>query len=368
MLTDTLYKYDSTGKVRTYQIEIDGDKYRMITGTKGGKKIETKWTVCTSKNVGRSNETTTDIQATLEAEARINKKLAQNYYRTEAECIANPEQFFQVMLATERSKVKPDPGFPLVIDPKLDGMRLVEMSGDSYSRKGKPIPTAQFISEELEDFFNSYPNITLDGEIYSHDLKSDFNELMSIARKQKPTPEELSEAEKVLQYHVYDLYDDENPDLSALERKRLLDDILPVSNRIHKVPYIVVYSEDELKAINQLHVADGYEGSIARTPDSKYENKRSKCLMKIKQFITEEYVIDDILEGTGNRSGIAGTIVIYKGNVRVGCGIRGTWNYAKTLLETKADLIGKVATIRHFGETVDGSLRFPICIDVDRPD
>ena len=90
--------------------------------------------------------------------------------------------------------------------------------------------------------------------------------------------------------------------------------------------------------------------------------------MKIKQFITEEYVIDDILEGTGNRSGIAGTVVVYAGNVRVGCGIRGTWTYAKELLQNKLDLIGKVATIRHFGATQDGSLRFPICIDINRPD
>jgi DNA ligase-1 len=368
MLTPILYKCDSTGKVRTYQIEIDGPKYRMITGTKDGKKVESVWTVCTPKNVGRSNETTPDCQAKLEAQARIDKKLVMNYYATEQECIANPEQYFQVMLALERAKVKPAPSFPLIIDPKLDGMRLVEMQGDSYSRKGKSIPTAQFISEELEPFFIRYPDIILDGEIYSHDLKSDFNELMSIARKQKPTIEELENAKQILQYHVYDIFDTTNPGMTAIERKKWILENLPISDRIHFVPFTIAYNEEDLKAKNQEHVADGYEGSIARTPHSAYENKRSKCLMKIKQFITEEYVISDILEGTGNRSGIAGTVVIYKGSVRVGCGIRGTWGYAKTLLETKADLIGKVATIRHFGETIDGSLRFPICIDIDRPD
>src|ERR1035437_6067364 len=165
---DLLYKCDSTGKIRTYQIEIDGGKYRMITGTKDGKKVESAWTVCTPKNVGRSNETSPEEQAGLEARARIDKKLVLNYYLTEAECVANPEQFFQVMLALKREDVKPFPSFPLIIDPKLDGMRLVEMQGNSYSRKGKPIPTAKYISEELEPFFNKYPNIILDGEIYSH--------------------------------------------------------------------------------------------------------------------------------------------------------------------------------------------------------
>ena len=365
---DLLYKCDSTGKIRTYQIEIDGPKYRMITGTKDGKKVESAWTVCTPKNVGRSNETSPAEQAGLEARARIDKKLVMNYYLTEVECVANPEQFFQVMLALDRAKVKPAPSFPLLIDPKLDGMRLVEMQGDSYSRKGKPIPTAKYINEELEPFFNKYPNVILDGEIYSHDLKSDFNELMSIARKQKPTVEEMEDAKNILQYHVYDLFDQDEPDMSALERKKLLDIILPVSNRIHRVKWELVNDEEQLKALNQIHVSDGYEGSIARPPDAKYENKRSKFLIKIKQFITEEFILEDILEGTGNRSGMAGSIVIHVGNVEVKPGIRGSWKYAKELLTNKADLIGKLVTVRHFGATPDGSLRFPICIDINRPD
>ena len=368
MLTPILYKCDSTGKVRTYQIEIDGPKYRMITGTKDGKKVESAWTVCTPKNVGRSNETTPDNQAILEVQARIEKKLVMNYYYNESDCIANPEQYFQVMLALERAKVKPAPSFPLIIDPKLDGMRLVEMQGDSYSRKGKPIPTAQFISEELEPFFIQYPDIILDGEIYSHDLKSDFNELMSIARKQKPTSEELEDAKNILQYHVYDMFDTTNPDMTAIERKTWLVNNLPESNRIHLVHFQTAHTEDALKAMNQVHVADGYEGSIARPIDSKYENKRSKNLIKIKQFITEEFILEDILEGTGNRSGMAGSIVIHVGDIEVKPGIRGSWKYAKDILANKSDLIGKLATVRHFGITPDGSLRFPICIDIDRPD
>jgi DNA ligase-1 len=366
--TDILYKCDSTGKVRTYQIEIDGDRYRMITGTKDGKKVESKWTICTPKNVGKSNETSPEDQAIAEAEARITKKLSANYYRTEDECIENPEQFFQVMLATEREKVKPAPGFPLILDPKLDGMRLVVEESDYFSRKGKPIPTACFITEELEPFFQEYPNVVLDGEIYCHDLAKDFNELMSIARKQKPTDEELDRARDVLQYHVYDMCDLDDPNMTAADRKLWLDAYLPTSPRIRKVEWVAVQSEAELKAINQIHVQAGYEGSIARTPGVPYEHKRSKNLIKIKQFTTEEFLVTDILEGTGNRSGIAGTIVIHIGNTRVGCGIKGSWNYAKDLLDNKNLYIGKMATVRHFGFTPDGSLRFPVCIDVDRPD
>lgn len=368
MLSDVLYKFDSTGKIRTYQIEIIDDRYRMITGTKDGKKVESKWTICTPKNIDRSNSTTPEKQAILEVGARINKKLAQNYYKTEEECIAKPEQFFQVMLALDRSKIKHFPEYPVLTDPKLDGMRLVELPDNSYSRKGKPIPTSIFITEELQPFFEEYPNIILDGEIYSHDLHSNFNELMSIARKIKPTQEELNVAEKILQYHIYDMFDTENPNMPAIERKQWLESLLPVSERIHRVPYWIVNSEDELRVLNEVHVADGYEGSIVRPMNSIYENKRSKNLIKIKSFITEEFPIIDILEGVGNRSGIAGTIVVMVNNIVVGCGVKGSWVYAKSVLDKKQELIGKLATIRYFGITPDGSLRFPICTDIDRPD
>jgi DNA ligase-1 len=340
----------------------------MITGTKDGKKTESKWTICTSKNIGKSNESSPEEQAIAEAQTRITKKLSANYYYTEKECVANPEQFFQVMLATERDKVKPAPVFPLIIDPKLDGMRLVNQADDYFSRKGKPIPTACFIAEELEPFFQEYPNVVLDGEIYCHDLAKDFNELMSIARKQDPTSEQLDRARDVLQYHVYDMCNLDDPDMMAVDRKIWLDANLPVSARIRLVEWKLVKNEDELKVLNQIHVQDGYEGSIARTTCSPYDHKRSKNLIKIKQFITEEFIITDILEGTGNRSGIAGTVEIYIGNVRVGCGIKGSWKHAKDLLDSKNTYIGKLATIRHFGYTPDGSLRFPVCVDVDRPD
>ena len=58
----------------------------------------------------------------------------------------------------------------------------------------------------------------------------------------------------------------------------------------------------------------------------------------------------------------------HSSRIQSSAGIRGSWQYAKAILIQKADLIGKLATVRHFGATPDGSLRFPICIDINRPD
>jgi DNA ligase-1 len=367
-ISETLYKVDSKGKIRTFCVEVQDDRYRMITGLEDGKQVESKWTTCIAKNVGRSNATTPMEQADLEAQARFTKKLGEHYYRTREEALATPDSFFKVMLATEIDKVKPQPGYPMIADPKLDGMRLVENFSYSLSRRGKPVPAAQWVHSELMPFLSRNPTITLDGELYNHDFKEDFNSLMSIARRDKMNAEQAKRAETQLQYHIYDIFDSDYPDMTAIDRKKKLDSLGINSDRIHIVDWDIITCSEDLEAIKGSHLTDGYEGTIVRNYDSKYEQKRSKNLLKIKQFITEEYSITDITSGSGNRSDIAGRVLVDVRGVSVGCGIRGSWEYCRDLLDRKDDFVGKKATIRHFGKTEDGSLRFPICIDVDRPD
>jgi hypothetical protein len=89
-------------------------------------------------------------------------------------------------------------------------------------------------------------------------------------------------------------------------------------------------------------------------------------MLKYKDFKTAEFTIIDIPPGKGNRSDIAGRIIVDVHGAEVGCGIRGSWDYCKELLLNKNNYINKDATIRFFDWTEDGSLRFPVCIDVAR--
>jgi hypothetical protein len=167
---NNLYKVDSKGKVRVYFIEQEDEKYRMVTGLLVGNLVRSKWTTAKPKNVGRANETTAEQQADAEIAARYTKKSNEGYFDKLDDATDNPEgKFFQVMLAMEWEKVKDkDKSFPLIADPKLDGMRMTESGIENISRKGKPIPTVPHIIEDLKDFFKEYPNIRLDGEIYNH--------------------------------------------------------------------------------------------------------------------------------------------------------------------------------------------------------
>jgi len=163
------------------------------------------------------------------------------------------------------------------------------------------------------------------------------------------------------------MYDTNNPGMEAVERKRWLNNNLPEIDSIKVVDWEIIHTNEQLERVKEQHLIDGYEGTIIRSYSEPYINKRTKHLRKIKEFITEEYIILDIISGKGNKSGIAGTVQIQVGDVVVGCGIRGSWDYCSRILNDK-ELIGQKATVRHFGKTPDGSLRFPVCIDINRPD
>ena len=131
-----------------------------------------------------------------------------------------------------------------------------------------------------------------------------------------------------------------------------------------------VNSHKEIEGYHSTFVEQGYEGLILRVSGSVYENKRSRCLLKLKNFIDEEFVIVDIVEGVGNRSGMAGNIICkMKNGKEFSAGLRGGEKYYKHLLDNKSMIIGKLATIRYQNLTDKDKLpRFPICMDIGRED
>ncbi len=370
MILGPLYKVDSKGKIRVISMEIDHGRYRVISGLEDGAKITNKWTNTLPKNTGRANATTSEEQAKKEANAKYEKKLREDYFETKEEALAT--KLFKPQLATESEKVDMDKVWSindyLIQDPKLDGMRLTTQLDRYQSRTGRNVPTAAWVYTELVPFLRLHPDIVLDGELYNHTYRDNFEDLMSLARRDKLSDEDESNARTLLQFHVYDMVDFNNPNITAIERKEWLEENLPTSNRIKLVRYEKVYDKQELKTANKYNLSLGYEGSVVRTPTSTYKQGRSKNMLKIKEFLTAEFTIIDILPGKGNRTDIAGRVIVDVNGIEVGCGIRGSWEYCKALLESADKYINKEATIRFFEWTKDKSLRFPVCIDVARWD
>ena len=91
------------------------------------------------------------------------------------------------MLAHKYNPEKAD--YPAYIQPKLDGVRCIFTKDGAYSRTGNEFKNVDHIKKDLKVVFNRYPNLILDGELYNHGLKDDFEKIISLVRKTKPTQE-----------------------------------------------------------------------------------------------------------------------------------------------------------------------------------
>lgn len=355
----TLYKRTSTGKVQIWFAEVDGDRYRTTSGQQDGKKTTTKWTVAKPKNEGRANATTAAQQAVAEVNAEYQKKLARDYHETLT--TVDEAMRFKPMLASKWSDRKDKVIGQVYMQPKLDGMRCIAKADGLWSREGKPIYGAPHIFNQLKPLFKRYPNLIIDGELYNHDLKDDFNQIVSAAKKQKPTEEDLAVSREKLQYWVYDLPSAGHLDFGA----RYSLALMTVSELQHEgehnivvTPTLETFAQD-VDRIAAEFIDAGYEGAMVRTP-GEYENKRSNTLIKWKEFLDEEFTIIDIQEGDGNRAGMAARVVLdLQGDRTFSAGLIGNVDYCQQLLADKDKHIGKKGTVVFQNYTPDGVPRFP---------
>ena len=360
---NTLYKRDTTGKIRSWtaQVSKNGSQgsWRVITGILDGKMVVSEWRLSEPKNVGKKNETTGYIQALAESNAELKKKTETGYF-LDIDDIDNFAKF-KPMLANDYAKLKKPVEFPVISQPKLDGIRCIARVDGLWTRTGKPITSVPHVWEYLEDnFFRQYPDIILDGELYNHELKDDFNTITSIVRKAKHTPEDIAKSKALVQYHIYDCYDPFVPEWGLGNRRKFLyrkSGLRIGSEYIQLVPNHLCESVEDLDDTYSGYVSVGYEGQMVRIEDSEYQNKRSKNLLKRKEFITEEFDVVAVEEGQGNWSGCVKRFK-FDG---FDAGVRGTQAEMGDLLAS--GLTPTWATVRYFELTPDGVPRFPVVID-----
>lgn len=355
MKFDTIYKRTNGGKIQEWTIEVQDNKFRTISGQTDGKKVTSEWTEVQGKNVGRSNETTAAHQAMKEAESKFKKQLEKHYHLDIKDC--DQAKFVKVMLAHKYEKF--DGVYPAWSQPKLDGIRCVVNKDGMWTRGGKPILSAPHVHEALRPTFDVEPDLVFDGELYAHKLKDNFNKIISLAKKAKPKPEEIAESAEHLEYWMYDIVSSPKEfvartvDLEAIV-KSLGQDCLVYT------PTEPVYDQEELDALYGEYLNDGMEGQMIRKGDSLYENKRSKFLLKRKEFVDEEFEIISLNEGKGNYSGMIKSVTLTDGTVTFDSGIKGAQDFLKDLMDKAAGFVGKQATVRFQNKTPDNIPRFPV--------
>lgn len=401
----TLYKRDKKGKVRAWMIEHDDKSYWTISGIHpDGKMTKTAPTFVEQKNVGKANETSLEQQVLNEVASKIQYQIDQGFTYE----IPTEEKRFEVSLANkyqdriEKNKLD----FPYIVEPKLDGVRCYIKRVDGvirmFSRKHKEFVACPHIAKNglVQKFFETYPDGILDGELYNHELKDDFNKIVSLVKKTKLKPEDLEESAKLVQYHCFDSYYPSKPQLLYVERKMKLlavlenlykdtlhlwedgkeqpEHIFPHEKYGHdegiaawsygwdnvrlvgcsyvcynvnelefpfKCELTMAIVEENVEREIELFTSQGYEGIMLKK-DAPYFFGRSFDMLKYKKFFDKEFKIVDFEEGNGNLVGIAAAVICETEDGQTfKAGVMGTQDYARDLFTNKDLYKGKMATI-----------------------
>lgn len=301
VFNERLFKHHSNGEIGDYLVKVikDADDNAILsrTSTKvlGGKPVETV-TKIAGKNIGKTNETSSEEQAIKEAIAKIKAQLDKGYVKHLEEAKApatNALNLPQPMLATAIEKIKEThQSYPACVQQKIDGHRCISTIVNGkvmlYSRGGKEI-VLPHISLALQNLFEegSWDGVNqLDGELYIHGVPRQH--ISSLTKKLKP------ETEKV-EYHIYDCISDK----SFLERSDWIMNLLDATEHpLVCVPTFIAHSFDEVQIMHKEFIGQGYEGTMIRFNSAGYETgKRSKSLAKYKDFQDAEFEIVNYVLG-----------------------------------------------------------------------
>lgn len=365
-----LFKKTSTGAIQYWTICVYEDSdhstaYIIQTdyGQVGTDNPQVTYdTIYEGKNVGKKNETSVREQAFAEATAKWEKQQKKGYVNSidmaEADGLSSLiEGGIVPMLAHKFSDHAHKIKYPCYAQPKLDGIRCIAILKDGkctlWSRTRKRITGVPHIARQIENTFKD--DIVLDGELYNHDYKYNFEKIVSVVRQEKPT-----EGHEVVQYHIYDVVNTQE----FQDRSAYLGDFISNSQNgpLHRVETSIVTEESEVMPYFEAFRKQGYEGAMLRNKVSKYVNKRSYDLLKVKEFDDAEFDIIGIEEGRGKLAGHVGAFKCRMANGNEFLAkMAGELTNLKIYFEDHSLWKGKKLTVKYQGLTgANGVPRFPI--------
>ena len=372
-----LFKKASTGKIQQWTISVDGANITVAHGQLNGAVQVATETIKSGKNEGRANSTTVEEQALAEAESKWLRQKKKGYVEEVTEASrGNVDESVITggilpMLAHKYRDHSAKIRFPCYGQPKLDGMRciaIVKPTGEVtlWTRTRKPITSVPHIVKELSKlasqvlpFNEGNVDIILDGELYVHKYKNDFEKIISLARQEVPSP-----GHEAIQYWVYDMVnkvDFENRYIflsNLLKGNKVFPGLNP--NIIVTVPTYKLNNAEELDEYFAKFMEEGYEGLMARNSAGGYENKRSYNLQKVKEMVDDEFLITGVESGRGKREGQAVLVLQNKAGQEFRASPKGNDAFRIRLLKDAKTVIGKYATVQYQNLTGYGVPRFGV--------
>ena len=373
MIFPRLYKKTSTGAIQYWEIRIIGllNNIGRIETEFGQLDTEspqvTHDDIKYGKNIGKKNETSVEQQTEAEARAKWEKQKKKGYVESildaqNDQVDALIEGGIVPMLAHKFAEQGHKIKYPAFVQPKLDGIRCIAILKDCkctlWSRTRKLITSMPHIVEAIEKGLPE-GDFILDGEIYNHDFRNNFETIVSLVRQEEPDANH-----RLAQYHVYDIVTDgtfkERATKLRYLRESLFDGVLV------KVVTLPVENEAEVHSYFTEWRNLGYEGCMVRNAAGKYVNKRSYDLLKVKEFEDSEFKIIGIDEGRGKLAGHVGAFVcLTKDGKEFLAKMSGETARLKDYFDNHSLWQGKVLTVQYQGLTgKEGVPRFPVGIAI----
>jgi DNA ligase-1 len=258
---------------------------------------------------------------------------------------------------------------------KFDGLRLITIVDNGnisfFSRVGNEFKTLEVLRQHLQKVLPQNISRVLDGELGAIDANGDeqFQTILGDAKRKDFIIEHPM-------YHIFDMltineFYSQKSDRTLVERHYDLLNLLENSSYIEIVNQTEVKSNEDLEEQQIFAIQNGWEGLIIRK-DVPYEGKRTKNMLKVKEFKDAEYKVINAEFGkfpaiVNNENilvdALLSVTIVHKENqVNVGSGF--TIDQRKYYYENPEQILNKIIKVKYFEETTDSdgihSLRFPI--------
>lgn len=355
----SLYSLDSLGNIREWFCEVEGARFRMVAGIHGGAMVRSADTIAEPKNIGKKNETSPEEQAILEVEALYKKKLKTKYFKT-IEAAHGEKNYFEPMLAKVFEDYKDKIQYPVNVQCKFNGSRLILKKDGAFTRKGERYFSIPHIIEAFKPFFEKYPDAILDGELFNEDLRERLNELIKLVRRSvNVTAEDLEKSKQMVSYYVYDGFG-----FGANKEDDYFIRWSHICEKLKDIPYFVkvdtflANSEAMIQHHFLKYIARGHEGIMVRIPNAPYKNGRSKDLLKYKPVFDSEGKVKAINTADGNWAGKAKTATLEWNGIEFDASFKGSMQTLEKIWQNKHEWIGKEVTFEYYGLTGLGTPNF----------
>lgn len=347
MTTRTLYGKDTKGNIKVWSISVEGALITVSHGKLDGKMQE-KYTLCVSKNIGKANETTPEQQAILEADSKYKKQL-DKLYKPSIEDLEDVEKQLP-MLALDYTKAGHRIKYPCYVSPKLDGVRCIAhyngLVVTLMSRGGQYYPVPDKIGFAIKTISELTGVDTFDGELYIHGER--LQDIVSCAKKENEMTDRL-------EFWIFDLPSDKIWSQRYEDLTSLHDEIAGIPC-IKLVSNYIADNENDARQAMNMYLQKGFEGMMLRNSNGLYKySHRSPDLMKWKDFQDAEALVVGV---TKDKLGEGVLKCKLPSGIYFECKMKGNHEYR--MFDNMMTLVGYWISFKYQALTADGVPQFPV--------